>query len=69
MIEEKRWEARSQVSNDYDLALFNTGNLPDFPKLTELSRDEWDKLVNQFINTPAQWTQCCVEGFRTRWFR
>ena len=53
MIEEKG--GLHEVSNDYDLAyLLNTGNLPDFSKLTELSRDEWDKLVDQFINTPAK---------------
>jgi NAD(P)-dependent dehydrogenase (short-subunit alcohol dehydrogenase family) len=61
MIEEKG--GKHEVSNDYDLALFNTGNLPDFPKLTELSRDEWDKLVDQFINTPAQWTQSALKDF------
>ena len=36
-----------------------TDDLPDFSKLTELSRDEWDKLVDQFINIPAKWTQSC----------
>jgi NAD(P)-dependent dehydrogenase (short-subunit alcohol dehydrogenase family) len=61
MIEEKG--GKYEVSNDYDLALFNTGNLPDFPKLTELPRDEWDKLVDQFINTPAQWTQSALKDF------
>ena len=52
MIEEKGGEL--EVSNDFDLAIHITGNLPDFSKLTELSRDEWDKLVDQFINTPAK---------------
>jgi NAD(P)-dependent dehydrogenase (short-subunit alcohol dehydrogenase family) len=61
MIKEKG--GKHEVSNDYDLALFNTGNLPDFPKLTELSRDEWDKLVDQFINTPAQWAQSALKDF------
>jgi len=51
------------TSNDIDLAIYNTGNLPDFSKLTELSRDEWDKLVDQFINTPAQWTQSALKDF------
>jgi len=40
-----------------DLCIYLTGNLPDFSKLTELSRSEWDKLVDQFINTPAEFTR------------
>ena len=43
-----------------DLFIHGTGNVPNFPKLTELSRDEWDKLVNQFINTPAMITQSAL---------
>ena len=39
-----------------------TGNVPNFSKLTELSRDEWDKLVNQFINTPAMVTQSAINA-------
>ena len=34
-----------------DLLIHVTGNVPDFSKLTELSRSEWDKLVDKFINT------------------
>ena len=50
----ERWASYvTNTLNDIDLAIYNTGNLPDFSKLTELSRDEWDKLVNQFINSPA----------------
>ena len=63
MIEEKG--AIRETSNDYDLALIhNTGNLPDFSKLTELSRDEWDKLVDQFINTSCpNGTQSALKDF------
>ena len=35
----------------------------NFSKLTELSRDEWNKLVNQFINTPATVTQSAIDTF------
>lgn len=51
------------TSNDIDLVIYNTGNLPDFSKLTELSRDEWDKLVDQFINGPAESTQHHLDTF------
>ena len=61
MIEEKG--GLVTTSNDIDLAIYNTGNLPDFSKLTELSRDEWDKLVNQFINSPAESTQHHLDTF------
>ncbi|NWJ68109.1 SDR family NAD(P)-dependent oxidoreductase [Marine Group I thaumarchaeote] len=61
MIEEKGGQL--ETSNDFDLAIHITGNLPDFSKLTELSRDEWDKLVDQFINTPAKWTQHALNDF------
>ncbi|NWJ99766.1 SDR family NAD(P)-dependent oxidoreductase [Marine Group I thaumarchaeote] len=61
MIEEKGGQL--ETSNGFDLAIHITGNLPDFSKLTELSRDEWDKLVDQFINTPAKWTQHVLNDF------
>jgi len=61
MIEEKG--GLVTTSNDIDLAIYNTGNLPDFSKLTELSRDGWDKLVDQFINRPAEWTQHRLDTF------
>jgi len=38
-----------------------TGNVPEFSKLTELSRSEWDSLVNRFINKPAQVAQRAME--------
>jgi len=61
MIEEKG--GRVQDFSDFDLSIHITGDLPDFSKLTELSRDEWDKLVDQFINTPAKWTQHALDAF------
>jgi len=61
MIEEKG--GQSETSADFDLAIHITGNLPDFSKLTELSRDEWDKLVDQFINSPAESTQHHLDTF------
>jgi len=60
MIEEKGGQLEG---SEFDLAIHITGNLPDFSKLTELSRDEWDKLVDQFINTPAKTTQDALDAF------
>ena len=45
-----------------DLFIYCTGNLPNFSKLTELTRKEWDELVNQFINGPAMWIQPAIAG-------
>jgi len=46
-----------------DLCIHLTGNVPDFSKLTELSRSEWNELVNQFINEPAVFTQRYINEF------
>ena len=40
-----------------------TGDVPEFAKLTELTRNEWDGLVNKFINRPAQVSQNAMESF------
>ena len=63
MIEEKGGQVTLKDTGDIDLFIHGTGNVPNFPKLTELSRDEWDKLVNQFINTPAMITQSALDTF------
>jgi len=63
MIEEKGGQVTLEDTGDVDLFIHGTGNVPNFPKLTELSRDEWDKLVNQFINTPAMITQSALDTF------
>jgi len=49
--------------DELDLVIYFTGNLPNFSNLTELTRTEWDKLVNQFINNPATSTQKALEHF------
>ena len=46
----------------FDLFIHLTGNVPNFSKLTELSRDEWDKLVDKFINTPAMVAQHAMDA-------
>ena len=37
--------------------IYVTGKVPQFPKLIDLSRKEWDVLVDKFINTPAIFLQ------------
>jgi len=63
MIEEKGGQVALERTENIDLFIHITGNVPNFSKLTELSRDEWDKLVNQFINTPAMVTQSAIDTF------
>jgi len=63
MIEEKGGQIALENTGDVDLFIHSTGNVPNFSKLTELSRAEWDKLVNQFINTPAMITQSAISTF------
>jgi NAD(P)-dependent dehydrogenase (short-subunit alcohol dehydrogenase family) len=60
MIEEKGGQI---VAENVDLFIHITGNVPNFSKLTELPRDEWDKLVDKFINTPAMITQNAIDSF------
>ena len=60
MIEEK---GEQIVAENVDLFIHITGNVPNFSKLTELPRDEWDKLVDKFINTPAMITQNAIDSF------
>ena len=63
MIEQESGIVTLENAEDVDLFIHVTGNVPNFPKLTELSRDGWDKLVNQFINTPAMITQSALDTF------
>ena len=46
-----------------DCPIYLTGNVPDFSKLTELSRGEWDELVNLFINFLAKYTSQRIDDF------
>jgi NAD(P)-dependent dehydrogenase (short-subunit alcohol dehydrogenase family) len=64
MIEEKcrKLEAGGDMDLDYDLFIHGTGDVvPNFPKLTELSRGEWDMLIRQFINEPAEFTRIALD--------
>jgi NAD(P)-dependent dehydrogenase (short-subunit alcohol dehydrogenase family) len=63
MIEEKGGRITASQESKSDLFIYLTGNVPDFSKLTELPRSEWDKLVDKFINTPAAFIQNAVNKF------
>ena len=63
MLEEKGAKVIDNGSESNAFFIHITGNVPEFSKLTELTRNEWDGLVNQFINTPAYVSQNAMESF------
>jgi NAD(P)-dependent dehydrogenase (short-subunit alcohol dehydrogenase family) len=63
MIEEKGGQIVLDGTGGIDLFIHSTGNIPNFSKLTDLTRNEWNKLVNQFINTPAIITRSALDSF------
>ena len=63
MIEKKGGQVTSSQESKNDLFIHLTGNVPNFSKLTELSRNEWDELVDKFINIPAAFVQNSVNKF------
>jgi len=56
----KTHDGSGGLESESDLHIYHTGNVPDFSKLTDLSRNEWDKLVDKFINTPATFVQNAI---------
>jgi len=46
-----------------DLYIHFTGNIPNFSKLTELTRYEWDELVTNFITEPAMVARQAISTF------
>jgi NAD(P)-dependent dehydrogenase (short-subunit alcohol dehydrogenase family) len=46
-----------------DMVIHVAGKVPDFTKILDLSRSEWDNLVDKFINTPATVIQKAFEIF------
>ena len=63
MLEEKGAKVIDAGSESNALFIHITGDVPEFSKLTELSRSDWDGLVNKFINTPARISQNAMESF------
>ncbi len=60
----ERWlnTAKTKVGN-ISMVIHSTGNVPQISKFTELSRSEWDKLVDKFINIPAAVGQSALGVF------
>ena len=63
MLEEKGAKIIDNTKESNALFIHITGDVQEFSKLTELSRNEWDGLVNKFINTPAEISQNAMKTF------
>ena len=63
LLEEKGAKIIDEKSESNTLFIHITGDVPEFSKLTELTRNEWDNLIDKFINTPAQISQNAMESF------
>ena len=63
MLKEKGAKIIDSGSESNELFIHITGDVSEFSKLTELTRNEWDGLVNKFINTPAQVSQNAMNSF------
>ncbi|MBM3895984.1 MAG: SDR family NAD(P)-dependent oxidoreductase [Thaumarchaeota archaeon] len=46
-----------------DMVIHVTGKVPNFAKMLELSRKDWDSLVDKFVNTPATVLQKAFDIF------
>lgn len=56
-------EAASKNMGEIAAVVNITGKVPEFSKLLDLSRKEWDDLVDKFINTPATVIQRSFEHY------
>lgn len=60
----RRWlNTAAQKVGDIRAVIHITGNMPDIDKITELSRSQWDGLVDKFLNRPAKTAQESLEYF------
>lgn len=58
-----RWLQAAKNEGQIVAVINITGKLPQISKLVELSRKDWDELVDKFINTPATVTQRALNYF------
>jgi NAD(P)-dependent dehydrogenase (short-subunit alcohol dehydrogenase family) len=58
-----RWIEAAKSQGQIAAVINITGNFPQISKLVELSRKEWDDLVDKFINTPATVVQRALNYF------
>ncbi|MCH7758453.1 MAG: alcohol dehydrogenase, partial [Thaumarchaeota archaeon] len=62
--EVEKWLNTAKTNHGDILAVVHlTGKLPEISKLTELSRAQWEVLVEKFITTPATVAQRALEHF------
>ena len=62
--EVKRWlKTATEKAGAISMIIHVTGKVPSFPKITELSRSQWDSVVDKFIITPAIIGQECLGTF------
>lgn len=62
--EVERWLNTASTKHEGILALVHmTGNVPEFSRLTELSRIKWDELVEKFVTIPATVAQKALAQF------
>lgn len=59
-----RWlKTATEKAGAISMIIHVTGKVPSFPKITELSRSQWDSVVDKFILTPAIIGQECLGTF------
>ncbi len=61
--EVKRWLNTAKTVGKLSTLIYITGKVPSNIKIIDLSRKEWDGLVDKFINTPATVIQTALETF------
>jgi len=61
--EMQSWFEKAKSMGALALVIHVTGKVPQISKLVELSRSEWENLIDKFINTPATIIQKSLEFF------
>jgi len=62
--EVKKWlKTATEKVGAISMIIHVTGKVPSFPKITEISRSQWDSVVDKFILTPAIIGQECLGTF------
>ena len=61
--EVKRWLNTAKTVGKLSTLVYITGKVPSNIKIIDLSRKDWDGLVDKFINTPATVIQTALETF------
>jgi len=59
----KLFKTVSEKIGAISMVIYVTGKIPAFSKITEVSRSQWDALVDKFINIPAIVAQECFSVF------